>query len=142
MMSRIEPSLVRLDLVHLKTGAQAMELVQGYLNELLAFLREGFNHVNVVQGLVIALVASFLMPQWKRLWTMALGATVIHVIANVMIPVVANHAAFKLPQIVTLPFWRYALTLYVGYVIVIAVFFFVKSSVLGGGGHKKAAASH
>jgi len=117
-----------------------MDMVHSYFNDLLAFLREGFNHVNVVQGLVIALVAAFLMPQWKRLWAIALGATIIHIIANVMIPVVAHHAAFKLPQIVTLPFWRYALTLYVGYVIVIAVFFFVKYSVLGGG--RKAATSH
>jgi hypothetical protein len=122
-----------------------MDAIQAYFNDLLAFLREGFNHVNVVKGLVIALVAAFLLPQWKRLWAIALGAVVVHIIANVMIPVVANHAVFKLPPIISVSFWRYGLALYAGYVIVIATFFFIKKNVLtasAGGGQKKSAASH
>ena len=110
-----------------------MNTIQPYLNDFWNLLQEGFYSVNAVKGLVIALVAAIMLSGWKRLWVMALGATIIHEIATVMIPVVANHAAFRLPQIVQGPYWRHLLVLYVGYVIVIGVLYLVKAVVLSGG---------
>ncbi len=107
-----------------------METVQPYLAEIHGLFREGFSNVNAVKGLMIALVAAFMLPSWNRLWVIAVGAVVVHVISNILIPVVANHAPFKLPHLVEPVFWRYFLTLYLGYVIVIAAFFFVKKDVL------------
>ena len=109
-----------------------METLQQYFNEGWDLLREGFNNVNVVKGLIIALVAAFMLPNWKKLWTIVLGAVIVHVIASVLIPVVANHAAFRLPPLVNVSFWRHALGLYAGYTIVIAAFFFVKKNMLRG----------
>jgi len=109
-----------------------METLQQYFNEAWDLLREGFNNVNAVKGLIIALVAAFMLPSWKKLWTIVLGAVVVHEIASVLIPVVANHAAFRLPPLVSIAFWRHALGLYAGYAVVIAAFFFVKKSMLSG----------
>jgi hypothetical protein len=106
---------------------------QHYLNVVLDFFREGFQSVNYVQGLIIAVIAAFMLADWGGLFAIALGATIVHLIANIIIPVVANHAAFKLPDdLMQLVYWRHALALFVGYVIVIGVFFFIKNMVTGG----------
>jgi predicted membrane metal-binding protein len=116
-----------------------MHDVHYYLYEIWDFLREGFRdgfaHVNAILGLIIALVAAYLLPSWKRLWAVALGATVIHLIAEVMLPVLADHQSFRLPpDMVEMSYWRSALALYLGYLVVIAIFFFIKRRVLPGGG--------
>lgn len=103
-----------------------MELV----NEFLSFLRQGFNEVNAVLGLIIAVAAIFSLGEWRRLWAVALAATVIYVVAQMIIPVVADRAELRLPQIVELPFWRNALALYLGFFVVIGALFFVKKNVL------------
>ena len=107
-----------------------MDQVMHFLNVIWDFLREGFNHVNAVEGLVIALVAAIIAPAWDRVWAVALGATLVHLIADTLIPVVANHAAFHLPALVGMPYWRTALSLFVGYLIVISVLMFIKRQFL------------
>jgi hypothetical protein len=119
-----------------------MHAVQPYLNDAWNFLHQGFNNVNAVKGLIIALVAAVMLTGWKRLWAMALGAAIVDIIVGIMSPVISNHAAFRLPPLLGVPFWRHALTLYVGYVIAIAVFFFVRANLLSGGGGAKKAAKH
>jgi len=103
-----------------------MEQVHHYLGILLNFLREGFNHVNAVEGLIIAFIAAIIAPAWDRIWAVALGATLVHLIADVLIPVVAHHAALHLPPLMDYSFWRTAVSLYVGYLIVISVLMFIK----------------
>jgi hypothetical protein len=83
-----------------------------------------------VEGLIIALVAAIIVPAWDRLWTVALGATLVHLIADVLIPVVAHKSSFHLPQMMQLTYWRTALSLYVGYLIVIGVLLFIKRMFL------------
>ena len=89
-----------------------MDQITHFLNVILAFFREGFNNVNAVEGLVIALVAAIIAPAWDRIWAVALGATVVHLIADVLIPVIARHAAFHLPPLMEFSFWRTALALF------------------------------
>jgi hypothetical protein len=36
------------------------------VNAVLDFFREGFNQVNAVEGLVIALIAALFVPAWSR----------------------------------------------------------------------------
>jgi hypothetical protein len=112
-----------------------MDQITHFLNVILDFLREGFNNVNAVEGLVIALVAAIIAPAWDRIWAVALGATLVHLIANVLIPVIANHADFHLPPLMELSFWRTALALYVGYLIVISVLMFIKRLFLSPAAH-------
>ncbi|MEI9888141.1 MAG: hypothetical protein WDN08_16925 [Rhizomicrobium sp.] len=112
-----------------------MDQITHFLNVILDFLREGFNNVNAVEGLVIALVAAIIAPAWDRIWAVALGATLVHLIADVLIPVIANHASFHLPQIMEYEYWRTALSLYVGYLIVISVLMFIKRMFLAPAAH-------
>ncbi|HWD28293.1 MAG TPA: hypothetical protein VG387_14075 [Rhizomicrobium sp.] len=107
-----------------------MEQVRHFLFVILDFLREGFEHVNKVEGLVIALVAAIIAPAWDRIWAVALGATLVHLIADVLIPVIANHASFRLPPLLAFDFWRTAVSLYVGYLIIIAVLMVIKRMFL------------
>jgi hypothetical protein len=111
-----------------------MNTIQPYLNDTWAFLHEGFNNVNAVKGLIIALIAAVMMPGWNKLWAVALGATIMDELISVLMPVISQHAPFRLPQLLGLPFWRHVLVLYVGYVIVITALFFVRANVLNSGG--------
>ncbi|HEY0104541.1 MAG TPA: hypothetical protein VGB91_00555 [Rhizomicrobium sp.] len=112
-----------------------MAQIEHFLSIIWGFVHEGFNNVNAVEGLVIALVAAIVVPAWDRIWAVALGATLVHLIADVLIPVIAHHAAFRLPPLLELPFWRMALSLYVGYLIVIAVLMFIKRMFLSPPAH-------
>ena len=114
-----------------------MAQILHYLNEILDFFREGFQSVNAILGLIIAAVAAFQLSGWKKLWEVALAATLVHIIATLLIPVIDHNAPIHLPPLVAIGFWRDTLALYVGYVIVIAAFFFIRTRLFksGGGGH-------
>ena len=107
-----------------------------YLNEVLDFFREGFMHVNATLGLIIALFAALRLSNWRGLWQIALAATLVHVVAVVLIPFVDHNAPIKLPVIVDLAFWRDTAAIYIGYAIIIAAFFFIRTRLFrAGGGH-------
>ena len=103
---------------------------QQMVNATWDFFRDGFNQVNAVEGLVIALIAALFVPAWHRVWAVALGATLVTVILNVMLPVLADHATFRLPPLMEPDFWRFVAVLFVGYLIVIGVFFALKRMFL------------
>ena len=108
-----------------------------YLHEALDFVRVGFEHVNAILGLIIALFATFRLGSWRQLWEVALAATLIHIVAIVLIPVVDHNAPIHLPPLLDVGFLRDTAALYLGYVIVIAALFFVRTRLLkgGSGGH-------
>lgn len=96
------------------------------VNDGLAYLRAGFAEVNAVQGLIIALIATLLLPTWKRIPVFALGATVVHLAVDVLAPVFANGAPLRLPSILYVGFWEQVLILVLGYLIVICVLAMIK----------------
>ncbi|MGQ0742684.1 MAG: hypothetical protein ACT4OG_10440 [Alphaproteobacteria bacterium] len=115
-----------------------MESFDYYFNEVVDFvdqgLQQGFSDVNAVLGLIIAFVAVIGMSQWRNLWMISLFATLVHLVAKVMIPVLANQAPFQLPpDLLQWSYWRMAAALYFGYLVVIAVFFLIKKTMLKGG---------
>lgn len=110
-----------------------MEMVQEILNIVLGIVQAGFYRVNGVQGLLVAVAFAYLMPRWGRLLVTALGAVVAMVILEVMVPVLARSAAFHLPPLVEVEYWKYLGSLYAGFLIVISVFFLVKTLLLRGG---------
>jgi hypothetical protein len=101
-----------------------------YLDDALAFFREGFMHVNATLGLIIALFAAFRLANWRGLWEIALAATLVHIVAEVLIPFLDHGAPIRLPVIVDLAFWRDMAAIYIGYVIIIAAFFFIRTRLL------------
>jgi hypothetical protein len=116
-----------------------VEQVSPYLHDVIAFFREGFRdgfaHVNGALGLIIAVYAAYQLSTWKRLWAAALGATILHLVAVIMLPVLANQGTFRLPpDLLELSYWKTAAALYLGYLIAVAVFFAVKTKLLPKGG--------
>ena len=99
------------------------------LEQALDVMRAGFNSVNAVQGLIIAAIAALLMPGWRRLPTFVVGATLIHIVVDVLWPVTQG-GQIRLPALLELPFWQNAAFLLVGYLIVIAVLFLLRTVLL------------
>ncbi|NWG45457.1 MAG: hypothetical protein HXY25_02780 [Alphaproteobacteria bacterium] len=106
-----------------------MEQLQQVLADFIALLQAGFHQVNAVQGLVIALVAAILLKSFARLPAITIGATVVHILADMLIPVIAYGSALKLPPLVEGVFWRYVLTLLIGYFVIILFLFVIKRAV-------------
>src|SRR5262249_3971316 len=102
-----------------------------FWNDLGNYAQNGFAHVNVVQGLLIAVIAAWMMYSYGSILIVAIGATIVHALVDVMLPVLANNAPFQLPPVVDGEYWRYLLTLFVGYVIVISVFYLIKRVLIG-----------
>ena len=113
-----------------------IDSIGAFLSGFLALARGGFDGVNQVTGLLIAIIAALLMTAWSRLWATALGAALVHVAIGVLRPVL-DGGAFVLPNLLTLGFWMSVLALFLGYAIVIAVFFFIKTLFTGGARHAK-----
>jgi hypothetical protein len=112
-----------------------IDSIGAFLSGLLGLAQGGFDGVNQVMGLLIAIIAAFLMPAWSRLWATALGAAFVHILIGVLRPVL-DGGSLVLPPLLTLSFWMTVLALFLGYAIVIAVFFFVKSLFTGGHGRR------
>ena len=110
--------------------------IGAFLGGIFGLAQGGFDGVNQVTGLLIAIIAALLMTAWSRLWATALGAALVHVAIGVLRPVL-DGGAFVLPNVLTLGFWMSVLALFLGYAIVIAVFFLIKSLVTGGVGHRR-----
>jgi glycopeptide antibiotics resistance protein len=113
-----------------------MHDVMYYLNWILDFFREGFAQVNAVLGLLIAVYFAYRMPEWSRLWAVALGAVLAHIIASILIPVIDHNAPFRLPPLLEASFLQSVIALYLGYIVAITAFFFVKQNVLASRGGK------
>ncbi len=106
-----------------------MEWVQQFLASANDYMQTGFYKVNAIQGLLIAIGAAVLLPKWSRIFFVSLGATLVHVMFDVMIPVLARNGPFRLPPLVDVEYWRYLLALYIGFLIIISVFYIVKRVV-------------
>ena len=95
-------------------------------NDFIAYLDTGFAQVNVVQGLLIAIVAAFMMYRWSNVLFVAIGATVVHILVDALLPVLNKTGDFRLPPLVEGEYWRYLLALYLGYILAISIFYVVK----------------
>lgn len=113
-----------------------LDSIMAFLGGLFGLAQGGFDGVNQVVGLLIAVIAALVMPAWNRLWATALGAALVHVLVDVIRPVL-DGGELVLPPLLTIGFWMMLLALFLGYAIVIAVFFLIKSVFLGGHGHHR-----
>lgn len=110
-----------------------MDFVMPYVNMVWDYFRAGFYEVNAILGLLIAIAAAYTMDAYKRIFVVALGAVVVHLVAEVMLPVLANGAAFRLPPVVEMSYWQKIVALYAGFLVVITLFYVVKRAFLRGG---------
>ncbi|MFP4520303.1 MAG: hypothetical protein ACLFQ5_12710 [Oceanicaulis sp.] len=94
--------------------------------DVLAFFQAGFDQINEVQGVIIALVAALILPDWRKLPAFTLGAAIVHVLVDTLMPVVSGGAPLLFPDILSGSFWRYAAALLAGYLVAIAALMLVR----------------
>lgn len=107
-----------------------IDQIGDFLSGIAGLASAGFDGVNQVMGLIIALIAALLMVDWRSLASTALGATLVHLIVLSILPVL-DGGDFALPALLSVGFWMTALALFLGYAIVIAIFFLIKSLLTG-----------
>ncbi len=56
--------------------------VNHFLNQAIALFQQGFDTVNSIQGLIIALIAAFLMRRFGQIIAWTLAATIIHEVVS------------------------------------------------------------
>ena len=110
-----------------------IDMAQPYIDWVWGYFREGFHDVNAILGLLIAIGAAYVLSKYSRIFVVALGAVVFYMIAQVMLPVLANNAAFRLPPLVEGAYWQKMVAIYAGFLIIITVFYIVKRTMLKGG---------
>lgn len=112
-------------------GGSFMENVMQYVQPVLDFFAAGFNQVNAVQGIIIGVLAAFVLRQYSRILVIGFVATLIHLIVDTALPVIRG-AELKLPPLADVEWWKYVLLLYVGYLVVITVFYILKRILIRG----------
>ncbi|CDO58852.1 hypothetical protein BN1012_Phect638 [Candidatus Phaeomarinobacter ectocarpi] len=105
----------------------ALQLVQPVLD----FFAAGFNQVNAIQGIIIGVLAAFVLRQYSRILVISFVATLVHLIVDTALPVIRG-AELKLPPLADLEWWKYVLLLYVGYLVVITVIYILKRILIRG----------
>jgi hypothetical protein len=94
-------------------------------NEFWNYFHQGLPHINILLGIIIALVGGMMVGSVLGLFVMALLAVAAHVLIEALIPVVMNHAAFVLPAMNS-GFYHYALSLYIAYFVVMGAIFVIR----------------
>jgi hypothetical protein len=107
-----------------------LDQIAAFIGGIFDLANAGFDGVNQVMGLIIAVIAALMMVSWRALGSTALGATLVHLIILAVLPVL-NGGDFALPALLSVGFWMTALALFLGYAIVIAIFFFIKTLLTG-----------
>jgi hypothetical protein len=108
--------------------------LDGIFTSTLNYLQTGFTLTNQIQGLIIALIAVFVMKKWSQIWLLGLVSAVIFVLVDHMVPIIRGGAPLRLPNVVSPDFWQKIAGVYVGFLVILTVFYFIKSTVLKGAG--------
>ena len=107
-----------------------MEQISAFFSELLEWAREGYAQINALQGLIIALYATSKMAYWSRVFVVAGSASIIHAIADFLLPAIVNDTAPNLPPVLEGDYWKYLAVLYLGYIVLISLFYVVKRTLM------------
>ena len=109
--------------------------IGAFLSGLFGLAQGGFDTINQVTGLIIAVIATLMMPVWSRLWATSLGSAFVFILVGLVRPML-DGGAFVMPPLLTMGFWLTVLALFLGFAVVIAVMFFIKS-LFGGRAHSR-----
>ena len=120
-----------------------MELTE-YLNQALDLARQGFDTVNTIQAVVIALIAAFVMSRYTRILVVAAGATIIHELVNIGRVAyaargegdVAGKALELLTGYVDIDVLQLVAIRFVGFLVVISLIYFVRRILFRGSSRK------
>lgn len=107
-----------------------VDQIGAFLSGIFALASGGFDSVNQVTGLIIALIAALMMSSWRSLGATALGAVIVDRLIMMLRPAL-DGGSIALPDIMTLGFWMTCLALFLGYAIIVAIFFLLKTILTG-----------
>jgi hypothetical protein len=96
-----------------------------YLNEALALASRGFDTINSVQGIVIAVIAAGLMRSYGQIIGWAIGATVVHEAANIVRLILA-HDPNPIPNFADMEVLKLIAIRFVGYLVAISLVYLVR----------------
>ena len=116
-----------------------MDKSMGAFGPIYNFIHGGFNDVRTnILAIVIALVVAFvMMKKWGSLIPMTILATVVHLLAVALALPLLTGKAPTMPDLMSGGYWMTALSLAVGYLIMLIVLFFLKNNVFKMGGGSK-----
>lgn len=106
-----------------------MQQLSVYLNQALALAAQGFDTVNSMQGIVIAVVAAGLMRRYKQILGWTAVATLSHEAVNIVRRILA-HDASPLPNFADVSYWKLVGIRLVGYFVAISIIYLVRRLVL------------
>jgi hypothetical protein len=89
------------------------------------YFRQGLPHINLLLGIVIALVGGMMVGSVFGLFAISLLAVIALILAEALIPMVFDHSGFVLPALNN-SFMHTAISLYVAYFVVIGAIFVVR----------------
>lgn len=107
-----------------------MESANAIFQTVLDYAQTGFEQVNAVLGLIIAIVAAFIMPSYGRVVIVSIGAVLVHEIVVTLLPVINGGGTLKLPEVLQGYFWNQVLFLFIGYLIIITIFYILRRVLL------------
>lgn len=97
-----------------------------YLNKALMLFQQGFDTVNSIQGLVIALIATFLMRSFQQVLAWSLAATILHELVNIIRRFIAD-SPNPLPNLTDVNGDLKLIGIrFVGYLVVITILYAVR----------------
>ena len=100
------------------------------LNQAISLFQQGFDTVNSIQGLIIALIAAFLMRRFGQIIALALAATIIHEVVSGVRRYLAGDAS-PLPNLTDIDGDLKLIGIrFLGYLIAIAILYIVRRIVM------------
>jgi hypothetical protein len=107
-----------------------MQLTE-YLNQGLALANQGFDTVNSVQGLIIAVIAAGLMRSYGQIVGWAIAATIAHEAVTVVRRIIA-HTPDPLLYLTDIATLKLVAVRFAGYLVAISLIYLVRRLVLRG----------
>lgn len=95
------------------------------VNEAVALGRQGFDTVNSVQGIIIAVIAAALMRSYGQIIGWAVGATIIHEIVTAARHAIAG-GGVVLPDFTNMEVLKLIAVRFVGYLVAISLIYLVR----------------
>jgi hypothetical protein len=99
-------------------------------NDFWNYFQQGLPHINILLGIIIALVGGMIVGSLPSLFVVALLAVVVHVAVEAIIPAMQHHAPLVLPTFNN-GFAHYAISLYIAYFVVIGAIFLLRVILAG-----------
>jgi hypothetical protein len=93
-----------------------------------AIVRDGLNHINPIQGLVIGLLMGFAASNIVGIVFGAFAGSAIYILVDALKPVVFDHKSFHMPVFDT-AFWHFFFALYFAFFVLIALIAVVRNLI-------------